>query len=198
MPHEEKFETFCPRIMIIPSVLADSHKAQQFKPHFPCGSAGKESACSAGDLDSIPELGRSPGKRKGHPLQYSGLENPMDCMAYGVARVEHNWGTFTLTSFIVFLGSLQGSDPLLMFNTCSTSYHGSHSAWLMFPSTSLVCLSGKILSFSFFTAWNTGPYTNQGVQKYYLLIDASKSTATQKRIQKERFSKYHNYLALTK
>ena len=45
---------------------------------FPGGSAGKESACSAGDLGSIPGLGISPGGGKGHPLQYSGLENPMD------------------------------------------------------------------------------------------------------------------------
>ena len=46
----------------------------------PCGSAGKESACNAGDLGSIPGLGRSPGEGKGRPLQYSGLENPMDCI----------------------------------------------------------------------------------------------------------------------
>ena len=45
---------------------------------FPCGSADKESACNAGDLGSIPGLGRSPGERKGYPLQYSGLENSMD------------------------------------------------------------------------------------------------------------------------
>ena len=45
---------------------------------FPCGSAGKESACNVGDLGSIPGLGRSPGKGKGYPLQYSGLENSMD------------------------------------------------------------------------------------------------------------------------
>ena len=36
---------------------------------FPCGSAGKESACSAGDLGLIPGLGRSPGEGKGYPLQ---------------------------------------------------------------------------------------------------------------------------------
>ena len=46
---------------------------------FPCGSTGKESACTAGDLGSIPGLGRTPGERKGYPLQYSGLENSMDC-----------------------------------------------------------------------------------------------------------------------
>jgi len=45
---------------------------------FPCGSAGKESDCKAGDLGSIPGLGRSPGEKKGYPLQYSGLKNSMD------------------------------------------------------------------------------------------------------------------------
>ena len=40
---------------------------------FPGGSAGKESACNAGDLGSIPGLGRSSGEGKGYPLQYSGL-----------------------------------------------------------------------------------------------------------------------------
>ena len=42
------------------------------------GSDGKESACNAGDLGSIPRFGRSPGERNGYPLQYSCLENPMD------------------------------------------------------------------------------------------------------------------------
>ena len=51
-----------------------------------CGSAGKESACNAGDLGSIPGLGRSPGEEKGYPLQYSGLENSMDCMVHGVPK----------------------------------------------------------------------------------------------------------------
>ena len=50
---------------------------------FPGGSAGKESVCNAGDLGSIPGLGRSPGEGKGHPLQYSGLENSMDCTPWG-------------------------------------------------------------------------------------------------------------------
>ena len=39
-----------------------------------------------GDLGSIPGLGRSPGEGKGYPLQYSGLENSMDCIVYGVAK----------------------------------------------------------------------------------------------------------------
>ena len=46
---------------------------------FPGGSDGKASACSAGDLGSIPGLGRSPGEGNGNPLQYSCLENSMDC-----------------------------------------------------------------------------------------------------------------------
>ena len=53
---------------------------------FPCGSAGKESTCNAGDLGLIPGLGRSSGKGKGYPLQYSGLENSMDCMVHGIAE----------------------------------------------------------------------------------------------------------------
>ena len=53
---------------------------------FPGGSAGKESACSAGDPGSIPGLGRSPGEGIGYPLQYSGLENSMNCVIHGVAN----------------------------------------------------------------------------------------------------------------
>ena len=53
---------------------------------FRCGSAGKESTCNAGDLASIPGLGRSPGEEKGYPLQDSGLENSMDCIVHGVAE----------------------------------------------------------------------------------------------------------------
>ena len=45
---------------------------------FPGGSDGKESACNAGDLGSILELGKSPGGGHINPLQYSCLENPTD------------------------------------------------------------------------------------------------------------------------
>ena len=45
---------------------------------FPGGSDGKASAYNTGDLGLIPELGRSPGKGNGNPLQYSCLENPVD------------------------------------------------------------------------------------------------------------------------
>ena len=58
---------------------------------FPGGSVGKESACNVGNLGSIPELGRSPGKGNSYPLQYSGLENVMDrgvwlAIVHGVAK----------------------------------------------------------------------------------------------------------------
>ena len=57
---------------------------------FPCGSVGEESSCNVGDLGLIPGLGRSPGERKGYPLQYSGLENSMNSIVHGVQRVGHH------------------------------------------------------------------------------------------------------------
>ena len=61
---------------------------------FPDISAGKDSACNAGDLGPIPGLGRSPGERKGYPLLYSGLENSMDCIAHGVAKSQTQLSDF--------------------------------------------------------------------------------------------------------
>ena len=61
---------------------------------FPCGSADKESACNVGDLGSIPGLGRSPGERKGYPLQYSGLENSIDCIIDGVTKSQTRLSDF--------------------------------------------------------------------------------------------------------
>ena len=65
---------------------------------FPGGSAGKESACNAGDLGSVPGLGRSPGEGKGCPLQYSGLENSTDCIVHGVAKSRTRLGDSHFTS----------------------------------------------------------------------------------------------------
>ena len=53
---------------------------------FPGGSAGKEPACNARELGSIPGLGRSPGEETGYPLQESGLENSMDGIVHGVTE----------------------------------------------------------------------------------------------------------------
>ena len=60
----------------------------------PGGSAGKESACNAGDLGSIPGLGRSTGEGKGYPRQYSGLENSMDCIVHRVVKSQTRLSDF--------------------------------------------------------------------------------------------------------
>ena len=69
---------------------------------FPGGSDGKVPVCNAGDPDSIPGSGRSPGERNGNPLQYSSLENPMDGGAWwatvqGVAKSQTRLSNFTFT-----------------------------------------------------------------------------------------------------
>ena len=65
---------------------------------FPGGSDSRESACYAGDPDSISGSGRSPGEENGYPLQYSCLQNPMDrgawqATVHRTARVGHNLAT---------------------------------------------------------------------------------------------------------
>ena len=56
-----------------------------------------KTACNVGDLGSIPGLGRSPGEGKGYPLQYSSLENSMDCVVHEVTKSRgHNGIIFTL------------------------------------------------------------------------------------------------------
>ena len=69
---------------------------------FPCGSAGKKSACNMGDLGSVSRLGRSPGEGKGYPVQYSGLENSMDCIVHGVAKSRTQLSNSHFTSHIYF------------------------------------------------------------------------------------------------
>ena len=53
---------------------------------FPDSLVGKESTCNAGDSSLIPGLGRCHGEGKDYPLQYSGLENSMDCIVHGVTK----------------------------------------------------------------------------------------------------------------
>ena len=87
---------------------------------FPSGSGGKESACNAGDLGSIPGLGRSPGEEKGYPLQYYGLENPMDCIVHGVAKSRTRLSDFHSWASLV---------AQLVKSACSAGDLGSVPSW---------------------------------------------------------------------
>ena len=85
---------------------------------FPCGSAGKESACNAGNLGLIPGSRRSPGEGKDYPLQYSCLGNPMDSGAWRATYSlsgRKGWDTTEPVCTHVWWGSWQGwgGPPLL-------------------------------------------------------------------------------------
>ena len=73
---------------------------------FPGGSDGKESTLNVGNLGSIPGFGRSPGEGNSYSLQYSGLENSMDCMVHAVAK---KWTRLRLLSLSLW-GFPDGSD----------------------------------------------------------------------------------------
>ena len=88
---------------------------------------GKESACSAGDLGSIPGSGRSPGEGHGNPLQYSCWEipwaqEPGGLQSTGSQRVGLNWATSTFTldkgEYIHREGDAQGKDGLVTRDSC--------------------------------------------------------------------------------
>ena len=65
-----------------------SHTPNKEKKDLPCGSVGKESTCNMGDLGSNSALGMSSRERKGYPLQYSGLENSIDCIVHWFAELD--------------------------------------------------------------------------------------------------------------
>ena len=71
---------------------------------FPCGSAGKKSTYNAGDLGSIPILGRFSGEGKGYPFQYSCLENSMNCIIHGVAKSKIRLSNIHFMSFHLLYG----------------------------------------------------------------------------------------------
>ena len=88
---------------------------------FTCGSSGKESACNAGDLGSVPGLGRSPGEGKGYPLQYSGLENFVDYIIHGVIKSQtrlSDFHTWTLCVFHKLVSTQEKSYQINMWNGC--------------------------------------------------------------------------------
>ena len=81
------------------------------------GSAGKEYTCNAGDLGSIPGLGRYPGKGHGYPLQYSGLKNSMDCTVHRVTK------TWTQLSGFHFTSKVKYCTIPLVRGTCGSQVH---------------------------------------------------------------------------
>ena len=102
---------------------------------FPCGSDGKESTCNVRDWGSIPGLGRSLGEWKGYPLQYSGLENSMNCIVHGFTKsqtqlsdfyfqnIHKNSNQLLLLHFIVFRDSI-GIISLNLQNNLMTMVEG--------------------------------------------------------------------------
>ena len=82
---------------------------------FPDSSVVKESARNAGDPGLIPGSGRSAGEGNGYPLQYSGLENSMDCVVHGVTKNRTRWSDFhfhfTSELFSCDMGGMGSSSP---------------------------------------------------------------------------------------
>ena len=91
---------------------------------FPLGSAGKESACNAGDLGSIPGLGTSPGEGKGYPLQYSNLENSRDCTVHRVTKSQTR-----LSSFHFHFAFTKDEGPSPSPCLPGGQAHGTESCW---------------------------------------------------------------------
>ena len=88
-----------------------------------CDSAGKESTCNAEDLGSIPGLERSPGEGKGYPLQYSGLENSMNCIVHGVTKNWTQLSNFHFTSLHILYSSFGKMAIQILIPFCSIGLH---------------------------------------------------------------------------
>jgi len=106
--------------------------------YFVSGTSGKESTCNAGDMGSIPGLGRSPREGKGYPLQYSGLENSKDCIVHGVTKSQTRQSDFHLAEtwlhwgfshmLLPFISSLT-SPPTPGFCDRILSWFSSNLSW---------------------------------------------------------------------
>ena len=106
---------------------------------FPCGSAGKESACRVGDLGSIPGLGRSSEEGKDYPLQCSQLENSTDC--------HKESDTTEQLSLHMSIESVMPSNHLILccpFSSCPQSFPASGS----FPMSQLISSGGQSIGAS--------------------------------------------------
>ena len=89
---------------------------------FPCGSAGKESACYAGDLSLISELGKSPGEGKGYPRQYSAVETSMDCIAKCQTRLNNLHMLRFIQSRICMIYSTYKLNKVLQYTALTYSF----------------------------------------------------------------------------
>ena len=102
---------------------------------FPGGSAGKESTCNVGDLDSIPGLGRSTGDGNCYPLQCSGLENYIDCVVHGAAK---NWTQ--LSAFHSFIHEIETNSQREQTYRCQRGGGWGRKDW-WFGIVQLLCLT---------------------------------------------------------
>ena len=126
---------------------------ESFPRCLPDSSVGKEPACNAGDLGSIPGLGRSPGEGEGYTLQYSGPDNSMDCIPRQFHGLHSPWGLEELdtperlslsfhliqqmhvvtSGHLHLLLPLPRAIPSLPVGLCLTSLSKQHSLLLLSP-----------------------------------------------------------------
>ena len=112
--------------------------------------SGKESSCNAVDLGLIPELGRFHGKMNVYPLQYSGLENSMDCIVHEVAKSQKWLSDFhnhfqTILRFVQLIHSSESFNPILVYSRVFLFQLWYYS--VMFYLSIFLCLCFKPLIF---------------------------------------------------
>ena len=84
----------CPSKRTLVEEKEEEEKAAALTATNHCGSAGKQSAHNVGDLGSIPGVGRFSREGKRYSLQYSGLENSMDCIGHGITKSQKQISDF--------------------------------------------------------------------------------------------------------
>ena len=106
-------------------------KGRLFSLGFLCDLAGKKSACNVGNQGLIPGLERSPGEGKAYPLQYSGLENSMNCIFMPSQRVGHDWSTLTFP----FIPQLNVRLKILSKPTTGISFYSKNHQMNLYAQT---------------------------------------------------------------